>query len=332
MFWGTRLALTSRFLSLPPPRKQRNQAQSPGICFSLRCAALVLVPSWLLILPIAVALCRCWGIPTSMICPQLLQTKIPVRGQQERRHKSQLTSLGGDTHDAVFCPACWGCKKLEMDQMMINLRVSGSLNKKKERQTTSQSAQSRRPETGCFHRRQAGLNNSVMSSYETLLTPATCAASDEGKLTSPGGARYRGRWRGGLSKNSSKRHLNAANGGPKVVKVVADKAAEKRPAASNVVKRAMHKISKKTRRNSSPPSKPPPSAVVDAAPPKVCAVGDTKRSKAFGFASWCSGRPLRLGHSSVFALRSDSQCSVIAPFNAVDTLAGQRKCRKGPED
>ncbi len=115
------------------------------------------------------------------------------------------------------------------------------------------------------------LQSRVMSTYETLLTPGTCAASDDGKIPSPEGERNRGRWKGGLSKSSSKR-LGASGGGPKVVKVVPGKAEKtKRPAASNVnvVKRAIHKISKKTRRSSSTPFKPPPSAVDDTAPPKV---------------------------------------------------------------
>jgi len=125
-----------------------------------------------------------------------------------------------------------------------------------------------------------------MSTYETLLTPATCAASDDGKIMSPEGARNRGRWGGGLRKHSSKRHLNASSGGPKVGKVVADKA-EKRPEASNVIKRAVHKISKKTRRHSTTPSKPPPSTVIDAAPPKVGAGG--RKSVFHAILQFCDG-------------------------------------------
>ncbi|CAM9537336.1 unnamed protein product [Ectocarpus fasciculatus] len=121
-----------------------------------------------------------------------------------------------------------------------------------------------------------------MSNYEnTLLTPATCVASDDGMAMSPEGARHRGRWSGRFRKRSSHNDLLLASKTPPPAtssSITSDPAdIEKRGAKpSNIIKRAIHKINKK-RRRSLPPSQPRSSssrgAAVDEAPPKIDELG-----------------------------------------------------------
>lgn len=111
-------------------------------------------------------------------------------------------------------------------------------------------------------------HSSMMSTYETLLTPATYVASDDEVLSSPEApTRHRGRWKSGLlrKKSSSPQLLNSKASGSNAGKEV-----KKRPTTSNVLKRAIHKIGKKAKRSS--PSHPPPSsssAGLGFPPPKV---------------------------------------------------------------
>eukprot|EP00752_Nemacystus_decipiens_P011356 g10090.t1 len=109
-----------------------------------------------------------------------------------------------------------------------------------------------------------------MSTHEALLTPATYVGSDDGMRSSPeASARNRGRWKGGLRGHSSAspqlvNSKGVGNGPHKVFKT------KSKP---NVIKRAIHKIGKKTKKSSSgtPPSSS--SAGVDTTPPKIEELG-----------------------------------------------------------
>lgn len=109
-----------------------------------------------------------------------------------------------------------------------------------------------------------------MSTYETLLTPATYVASDDGMRSSPGAsARHRGGWKSGLRRQQSSPQL--LNSKAKASGVHPPKVLKKKPNTSNVIKRAIHKIGKKARKSSSSsqPSPSSSSAGVDSTPPKV---------------------------------------------------------------
>lgn len=123
------------------------------------------------------------------------------------------------------------------------------------------------------------------TTYETLLTPATCVASDDEVCKSQGDARQSSRrWKGGLGKRSSqtkkldlttrtaptlrKGGSNKDGGGP------AEVTDKKKAKSSNVVKRAIHKMKKKSNmRSSSSSSKVAASShggeIDPAAAPKV---------------------------------------------------------------
>ncbi|CAM9956806.1 unnamed protein product [Scytosiphon promiscuus] len=116
----------------------------------------------------------------------------------------------------------------------------------------------------------------MATTYETLLTPATCVASDDDLYKSQGDVRQSPRWKSGLGKRSSgKTDLTSGTaprdvgkGGP------ADPADTKKKKAksSNVVKRAIHKIKKKkSTTHSSSSSQAPPSSGgdIDKTPPKI---------------------------------------------------------------
>lgn len=106
-----------------------------------------------------------------------------------------------------------------------------------------------------------------MSTYETLLTPATYVASDDGMRSSPeASARHRGRWNSGLRKQSSPQLLSSKGIGNGDGPHKGNKVVKNRP---NVIKRAMHKIGKKARKSSSGTPPPSASAGVDTTPPKV---------------------------------------------------------------
>lgn len=106
-----------------------------------------------------------------------------------------------------------------------------------------------------------------MSTYENLLTPATYVASDDGMRSSPeASARHRRRWKGGFRKHSlSSPQLLSSKGKGKGSGDGPHKVVKNKP---NVIKRAIHKIGKKTKRPSSPPG-PSSSSDVANAPPKV---------------------------------------------------------------
>lgn len=112
-----------------------------------------------------------------------------------------------------------------------------------------------------------------MSTYENLLTPGTCVGSDDGNSMSPGAARRRRGWSPGLlhKKHSSSPRLTPPKTTSGVASCVGADVVKKRPKSSNVIKRAIHKIAKKTtkRRHSYSLSSSPAAAGVVTAP-KVC--------------------------------------------------------------
>lgn len=122
-----------------------------------------------------------------------------------------------------------------------------------------------------------------MSTYENPLTPDTCAGSDDGTGVSTEAAHRGGGWRGtGLKKHPSQ-HPSLIRFAPQTSEArrrsstgdgVGDSEVKKRPKSSNVIRRAIHKITKKKKaRNSlSPSAEDHPTSAVEtaAAPPKVC--------------------------------------------------------------
>lgn len=129
-----------------------------------------------------------------------------------------------------------------------------------------------------------------MSTYETLLTPATYVEGDDAMRPSPeASARHRGRWKSGVRKHLSPQLIGSKGKGDGPHKVVKNK--------SNVIKRAIHKIGKKTKKSSSHPSLSSSSAGVDTTHPKVrfstCNVFGALHVRYFG-AIW----QLPLSHSS----------------------------------
>ncbi|CAM9801827.1 unnamed protein product [Ectocarpus sp. 6 AP-2014] len=122
-----------------------------------------------------------------------------------------------------------------------------------------------------------------MSKYDsTLLTPATCVASDDDMTMSPAGGRHRGRWSGRFGKRSSHKDLLLTSKTPPPAttsSVTSDPAADidkRRAKTPNIIKRAVHTINKK-RRRSLPPSQSRPSssrgAAVSEEPPKIDELG-----------------------------------------------------------